>query len=375
MRISTNLFSRNFLSQIEQGQERLFWNNQRIASTKRIQKPSDDPIGTDTAMRTRTNIDANNQYIENSSNAVSWLNSTELAVNNLFDSLTNASELATYGASDTIGPDSRKAVANEVNQLLEEFVDNANSQAKGKYIFGGFQTLDAPYITKEDVADQNFSGVTYNTPINLTPPAKMLAGTALVTDTAGTTTYTEGTDYTVDYDTGTITILSTGSMTVPNNYLIDYKTQISDVKANTQGIDGDILRQISESENIVINITGNEIFKPSGGVDAFQALINLRDALYSNNTNGIEAAMGQLDDARESVRTSLETVGSRLERLNSHIPRLEESQLTRRADLSRVEDTDMAYESMELQKNQIALQAALQTGVNIMQLSIVNFLK
>jgi flagellar hook-associated protein 3 len=375
MRISTSLLSRNILARIEQGQERLFWNNERISSTKRIQKPSDDPIGTDTAMKTRTNINANDQYIENSNNALSWLNATELSANNLLDSLTNASVLATYGATDTIGADSRKAVGNEVNQLLEEFVDNANSQTKGKYIFGGFQTLDAPYETEEDVADQNVSGATYNTPINLTPPAKMLAGTALVTDTAGTTTYTEGTDYTVDYDTGTLTILSTGSMTVPNNYLIDYKTQISEVNANNKGIDGNILRQISESENITINTTGNEIFKSTRGVDAFQALINLRDALYSDNTSGIETAMSQLEDATKTVRTAIETIGSRLERLNSHIPQLEESQISRKADLSRVEDTDMAYESMELQKNQIALQAALQTGTSIMQLSIVNFLK
>ncbi|MFA5032249.1 MAG: flagellar hook-associated protein FlgL [bacterium] len=375
MRISTNLLSRNVLAQIEQGQERLFWNNQRIATTKRIQKPSDDPIGTDTAMQTRTNINANNQYIENSNNAVSWLNSTEMAVNNLFDSLTTASELATYGASDTIGPDSRKAVGNEVNQLLEEFVDNANSQAKGKYIFGGFQTLEAPYETEENVADQNISGTAYDTPIDLTPPAQMLRGTALLTDTTGTITYTEGVDYTIDYEEGTITILSTGGMLVPNNYLIDYETQISGVKANSKGIDGNILRQISESETMTINISGNEIFKTSRGADAFQALINLRDALYADDTAGIETAMGQLDDARELIRTGIETVGSRLERLNSHIPNLEESQLTRKADLSRVEDTDMAYESMELQKNQIALQAALQTGISIMQLSIVNFLK
>ncbi|MDD5529918.1 MAG: flagellar hook-associated protein FlgL [bacterium] len=375
MRISTTLFSRNFMDQVEQGQERLFWNNQRISSTKRIQKPSDDPIGTDTAMKTRVNIDANNQYIENSNNALSWLDATEVSANNLLDSLTSASDFATYGATDTIGADTRKAVANEVNQLIEEFVDTANAQVKGKYLFGGFQTLDAPYETEESVTDQNISGAAYDTPISLTPPARMLEGTTLVTDTTGTITYTEGTDYTVDYDTGTITILSTGGMLVPNNYLIDYNTQISSITRNPQGIDGNILRQISESETITINITGNEIFKPTGGVDAFQALINLRDALYADDTAGIETAMGQLDDSRQTVRAGLETIGSRLERLNSHVPQLEEMQISRQAELSRIEDTDMVYESVELQKNQLALQAALQSGANIMQLSLVNFLK
>lgn len=43
-----------------------------------------------------------------------------------------------------------------------------------------------------------------------------------VTTTAGTTTYTKDTDYTMDYAAGTITVLSTGSMADETEYYIDY---------------------------------------------------------------------------------------------------------------------------------------------------------
>uniref|UniRef100_A0A6H1ZRY9 Uncharacterized protein n=1 Tax=viral metagenome TaxID=1070528 RepID=A0A6H1ZRY9_9ZZZZ len=43
-----------------------------------------------------------------------------------------------------------------------------------------------------------------------------------VTTTAGTTTYTRDTDYTMDYTAGTITVLSTGTMADTTDYYIDY---------------------------------------------------------------------------------------------------------------------------------------------------------
>lgn len=43
-----------------------------------------------------------------------------------------------------------------------------------------------------------------------------------VTTTAGTTTYTRDTDYTIDYVAGTITVLATGSMSNATGYYIDY---------------------------------------------------------------------------------------------------------------------------------------------------------
>jgi hypothetical protein len=48
------------------------------------------------------------------------------------------------------------------------------------------------------------------------------SGSVVVTTTDGTTTYTEDTDYTIDYDNGTITVLSSGTMNSNTDYNIDY---------------------------------------------------------------------------------------------------------------------------------------------------------
>lgn len=303
MRIPTGLFARNFLAYIEQNTERIFWGNQRIVTGRRIQRPSDDPSGASTAIKLRHNIGTNDQYIENTHDGIAWLNSTEVACNHIVELLTRVSELATTGANETLTPQERRTIGDEVNEFLEELVDVANIQVKGKYIFAGFQTLDPAY------------GVT-----------------------------------------------RVGGL-------------ITDVFPNPVGIDGEIQRKISEAEAVTINLSGNQIFNLSGGIDTFDVLINLRDALYADNTPGIITAITQLEEAIQTARAGIEIIGARTERLTAHIPVLEEMQIARTAELSGIEDTDMAYEAVELQKNQTILEAALQIGRRIMQLSIFSFLR
>ena len=70
------------------------------------------------------------------------------------------------------------------------------------------------------VPDESFTSV-YDTPVTLAHQ-KIIAGSVVVTTTDASTTYVEGTDYTIDYPAGTITVLSTGSMANNTEYYIDY---------------------------------------------------------------------------------------------------------------------------------------------------------
>lgn len=303
MRISTNLLSNNILSYIQQDERNIFWNNQRISSTKKILQPSDNPLGTDEAIKIQNSISVNDQYETNCKDAISWLNSSENATNNLLESLTGAYTIATQGTSSISSAGDRQTMGNEVNQLLEDFFSNANSQDKGKYIFGGTQTLSSPYT-----AVRNANG------------------------------------------------------------------QITAVNTNPNSIDGIIDRQISSNETIQINTSGDDIFQLTGGGSSFQVLINLRDALYSNDTAAVTTAMTQIEEAQKSLDNGLATIGARESTINSHISNIDQLQITRKASLSNIEDTDVTAEAADLQRNELALEAALQTGTKIMQLSIVNFI-
>jgi len=68
------------------------------------------------------------------------------------------------------------------------------------------------------VVDELFTSV-HDAPVQLDFKT-MISGTVVVTDGA---TYTEGTDYTIDYPNGTITVLSTGTMGNTLVFKIDYR--------------------------------------------------------------------------------------------------------------------------------------------------------
>src|SRR5690606_21549990 len=60
--------------------------------------------------------------------------------------LERARELAERGANDTLDATSRRALADEANVLWEHLLQVANTAYKGRYLFGGAQTLQPPFV-------------------------------------------------------------------------------------------------------------------------------------------------------------------------------------------------------------------------------------
>lgn len=73
----------------------------------------------------------------------------------------------------------------------------------------------------DSIINETFNSTTYDTPVQLAHTA-LVADSVVVTTVDGGTTYTETTNYTIDYSAGTITTLSTGDMAENTNYYIDY---------------------------------------------------------------------------------------------------------------------------------------------------------
>lgn len=72
------------------------------------------------------------------------------------------------------------------------------------------------------ITNETFNSGTLDTAVSLAHRNIRSSPAPVVTNTAETVTYTEGTDYTIDYNEGKITCLSTGSMAANTGYLIDY---------------------------------------------------------------------------------------------------------------------------------------------------------
>jgi flagellar hook-associated protein 3 FlgL len=112
----------------------------QLSTGKRVNKPSDDPVSASKALKLRADVSEIEQHQRNTKDALSWLDITESAVDNLQDVLHRAKELTVQAATGTMGKDDREKVVSEIKQLKEQIMQIGNTTYAGRYIFSGFQT-------------------------------------------------------------------------------------------------------------------------------------------------------------------------------------------------------------------------------------------
>jgi len=143
MRVTNKMMAQTVLNNLYAAQRRLMKTQDQLSSLQVVSRPSDDPVVAARVLSLNTVMVQNEQYGRNIADALSWVEMTETALGKVNDVLQRARELAVYGASGTLEDTSRRALAEEVGQLLDNAVELANTSLAGRYIFGGTRT-DAP---------------------------------------------------------------------------------------------------------------------------------------------------------------------------------------------------------------------------------------
>ncbi|MDE6475837.1 MAG: flagellar hook-associated protein FlgL [Erysipelotrichaceae bacterium] len=150
MRVTNQMMTNRMLTNISRNLGLLNKYNTQGASGKKIQMPSDDPIIASRALKFRTILSENQQYMKNSEQANSWIDVTEAAVQNINSISAKMKELCQKGASDTYSTEDRKKLLTEYNSLLEQLEQELNTTYMGRYIFSGFKTDTPPIIKNQD---------------------------------------------------------------------------------------------------------------------------------------------------------------------------------------------------------------------------------
>ena len=133
---------------------------------------------------------------------------------------------------------------------------------------------------------------------------------------------------------------------------------------------GAINREIGVGQQIQVNVPGDTVL-PS----VFDALAALRNAATNLTPTDVRSTISQFDSALDDLLGGLAGVGAKLNRLDETQQRYQDVDVNFRGLLSQVEDTDIASAVTELQMQQTAYQAALATGAQILQPSLIDFLR
>ena len=145
MRLSEQSRTHNQVRYLSDATERADRVQRQLSTNRRIDRGSDDPTGAALAMQHRTNIAFESQMRRNLENGTAFLNVTESALNSATELLQRARELTVQGSTGTLGPNEKTSIATEMNQLIQQLAQVANTNFGGAYIFSGHQTQTAAY--------------------------------------------------------------------------------------------------------------------------------------------------------------------------------------------------------------------------------------
>lgn len=298
MRVVTNTLSNEIVRQIQQlGSKQAKLQNQ-VATGQRIFQPEDDPTAVGRVLNLESEQRNTTQYQQNATRAMELSQASYSGLQSVKKVSDRATEIGTLGTS-IISPSAATAYASEVNQLIEQTVQLANTRFRNDYIFAG-TAVDAPPYTAARDPQGNVTGVTYG--------------------------------------------------------------------GNTQ----QQTIQLTESSSISPTTTNAT---NTGLQDFVNNLVSLRDALLANSSSAVSTAQTGLLTGEDMLVSSLADQGGVQTRIEAT-----QTQLAGRADdleslVSSETDADLPTTVVRLNQAQTAYQAALQSAANIMQVSLLDYLK
>lgn len=331
MRITNKMTTASVLTNIEKNTETMLKTNEKLSSGKRIAIPQDDPIGAVRAMGYRSDLEEIDQYITNVNNAETFINATDVAVGQITDILQRSRELAVKAANDSLDQTSRDAVAEEITQLLDEVIGLSNSKVGDRYIFGGYETTEAPFKGYIGSKDSTVGG--------------------------------SGPDLT-DANGKVRTDINSKNTTV-----VEYR-----------GDNGELLVEIDEGVLLSYNQSGKEVF--TEGHNIFDTLMNLRDSIYNGEVNdadgdgiSIESQIEELDKSITGLLRDRAEVGAKMHRLGQGELKLKNQKINVTDLLANTEDTDVTKSIMDLKTQESIQSLSLDVGSRIIQPTLMDFLR
>jgi flagellar hook-associated protein 3 FlgL len=121
-----------------------------------------------------------------------------------------------------------------------------------------------------------------------------------------------------------------------------------------------------------VNVPGDSVYE--GSLNAFDVLIDLRDALGENNVDGVRESLSSLADMREKISSVRGEIGARVNRMELTRNVLDRVTTEMTTILSEDEDVDLTSTIVNLQQEQDVFQAALASGNTVIPQSLMDFI-
>lgn len=412
-RISSNMQHSDSSYSVRRQENRLHKVNSQLNTQRRIQSLRDDPLAAGHSVRYKSFLTRLNRFEKNAQTLNDQYKVVETPMQSALNIMQRLREISVAGATGTYSDSDLKKMAPEVDELLYELVQTANSfNADGTRIFAGTKSFTKPFEVVMGDIDGAGSAVITNVRYNGSIDTKQVESdeqSFLMANQAGNRVFwaerqtlfsaTDARDFIVQQDS----TIEVDGVRIPliagdNVYAIISKINSSGaaVKASLDPVTSGMNIETTDARQLWLRDIGNStvlsslgIVKPqqrppynladsarvSGG-SLFDAVIAMRNAMYAGDHESLGGKiLGSVDGAIDNLATRLAENGSRYERaeavlarLNTQIPNITEAE-AREADL------DITKAITDLKMYEYTHQASLSTVGKLYKNTLLNYLR
>jgi flagellar hook-associated protein 3 FlgL len=150
MRITASMLAREVTRLVQRGTESLNRSLERLSTGRRVNRASDDPIGTILILRLRrgiTQVEGDSRRLEE---ALMLPRASDAALNQAISLMQRVRELMLRASNDTLTASERTALAEEMSTLREELVHVANTRLGDRYLFAGTKVHTPPFVLQSN---------------------------------------------------------------------------------------------------------------------------------------------------------------------------------------------------------------------------------
>jgi len=145
MRVSDQQLTDRSNLWIQRAREAAAQAREQVQSGRRVTKPSDDPLASAFAVRESVAVARDEAARQNVGEGRSFAEATEAALDGVGGILIRLRELTIQASNETLSAADREAVSREVAALREQVAALASSEARGRYLFGGYLDAVPPF--------------------------------------------------------------------------------------------------------------------------------------------------------------------------------------------------------------------------------------
>ena len=405
----------------------------QMASGRRLNKTSDDPIGAARSQDIVTTISSQKQLLQNIDDNIAWLQRSELEIGHINEVLGQIRTLAISQAGSDSNEESRQMVAREFSIARKILFDSGNAREGKLYLFSGIKSLSPALkkngifqpakvevggVVQKDIRElldvkqfrsqfEGFSSNNYR--IRVTKGGVWGRARVKISDDGGRTWSKEQTlrplthVFNPDGKLNDQVLLKFSDEegrlgnVLPKQF--DFNSEKSaefDLDALgiifPEGIEfvyqpnpevtynGSIHKKealISNGLSIPVNVTAQELLFGEGeeSVDTFSLLVAMERALLENDGIAIAKRLGELDLAQNQVLKQQADVGNIVRELYSTKSQLGNQQFEKERQLSDIQDLDIAEATVDLKVAEANNKLSLNTGARLIQPSLSDFLR